>query len=107
MSDYLKSYDNIFKKRCKYLKTEVNLCSVPWTRTLFPLSLNDVLENVLVCKQFSSNYPMVPKVYALSRSHLYFWDTRLFPIFMPKMSTGGFTHPLQKYGSTITNVTTS
>jgi len=36
------------------MTTEVNLFSVPWTRKLFPLILNCVLENVLVCAQFSS-----------------------------------------------------
>jgi len=35
------------------MKTEVNAFSVPWTRKLFPLILNGVLENVLVCAQFS------------------------------------------------------
>jgi len=35
------------------MKTEVNAFSVTWTRKLFPLILNGVLENVLVCAQFS------------------------------------------------------
>jgi len=34
--------------------TEVNPFSDPWTRTGFPLHLNGVLENVLVCVQFFS-----------------------------------------------------
>jgi len=35
------------------MKTEVNAFSVPWTRKLISLILNGVLENVLVCAQFS------------------------------------------------------
>ena len=33
------------------MKTEVNLFSILWTRTSFPLTINGVLENVLVCAQ--------------------------------------------------------
>jgi len=31
-ADFLKYYDNIFKKMKKCMKTEVNLLSVTWTR---------------------------------------------------------------------------
>ena len=36
------------------MKTEVNIFCVPWTRKSFPLIVNGVLENVLVCAQCSS-----------------------------------------------------
>jgi len=36
------------------MKTDVNPFSAPWTRKLFSLLLNGVLEIVLVCAQFSS-----------------------------------------------------
>jgi len=55
--------------------------NVPWTRKLFPLILNGVLENTLVCAPCSLNYHTVPKVHALSRS---FWDSLdVFPLLCP------------------------
>jgi len=36
------------------MNTEVDPFSVSWTRKLFPLMLNGVLENVLVCAEYSS-----------------------------------------------------
>jgi len=52
---------------------EVNPLSVPWTRILFPLILNGVLENVLVCAQLSSKLVHGTKNNALSHSYLDFW----------------------------------
>jgi len=43
-----------FSNRLKCMKTEVIHFSVPWTRTRFPLILNEVLKNALVCAHFSS-----------------------------------------------------
>ena len=57
------------------MNTEVNLFCVPWTRILFPFHLNCVLENILVCVQFISNEQMIPNVYILLCSYLYFWKT--------------------------------
>jgi len=45
---------NIFKKDEKCMKTEVNPCSVPWTRKWLPLIFNGVMENVL-CTIFFQN----------------------------------------------------
>jgi len=67
------------------MKTEENPFSVPWTKKLFPLLLNDVLENVLVCAQFSS------KLANIAESLFWFLGQyRFFPIFMPKLCSGGF-----------------
>jgi len=43
----------ILLKDEQFLQTEVKKISVPWTRNRFSLILNGVLENVLVCAQFS------------------------------------------------------
>ena len=50
----LKSIMTTYLKYVKCMKTEVNPFSVLWTRHWFPLMLNGVLENVLVCTHFSS-----------------------------------------------------
>jgi len=72
------------------MKIGVNQFSVPWTRKLFPLTMNGVSENFLVCAQFSSKLAHgVPKVYALSRSYL---DFLRYFIFMPKLCSGGFKY---------------
>jgi len=50
-----------------------------WTSKWFPLShLNGVLENILVCVQFSSKLAKLPNVYGLSCSYFDFRDTSFF-----------------------------
>jgi len=50
----LKSFIKKTFKTRKGRTTEVNPFSIPWTRKRFFFILNGVLENVLVCAQFSS-----------------------------------------------------
>ena len=52
---------NIMPTCLKCMQTEVNFFSVPWTRTLFPINVNGVLESFLVCVNFLENYQMLLK----------------------------------------------
>jgi len=58
MTDSKKYNDNIIRY-IKMHKTEVNLFSVPRTSEWIPLILNCVLEIVLACAKFSSNFQMI------------------------------------------------
>jgi len=58
------------------MKTEVNLFSVPWTRKGFPLRLNAVLENTLVCVDLCGKlaiYLNVTLYHAVVKIHVYMY----------------------------------
>jgi len=67
----------------------------PMDKKWFPLHLNGVLGNILICVQFSSKLAKLPNVYGLSCSYLDVGDTLVsFLLLMPDVCSGGFKDTL-------------